>query len=170
MTIRVTDICIYPVKSLGGIPKTEAKVTRRGLKDDRRWLIVDAAGKFITQRQVPAMAAFKVLDKCGTGLMGDGITITAPDGKSISVSSATTLSQSPVDVIVWSDTVKAQPVSGVADEWLSRHLGLTCHLVYMPEKTKRPGQSEICRARFDHQLCRWLSAAAKQQVLAGRSQ
>ncbi len=52
----VSGLYIYPVKSLGGFSITEAKVTTTGFEHDRRWMLVDKDGKFMTQRTFPAMA------------------------------------------------------------------------------------------------------------------
>src|SRR6187402_3247475 len=52
----VTALNIYPVKSLGGFTVTEAKVTATGFEHDRRWMLVDRNGKFMTQRDFKEMA------------------------------------------------------------------------------------------------------------------
>jgi uncharacterized protein YcbX len=52
----LSEIWIYPVKSLGGIALQEAKVEPRGLQYDRRWMLVDETGRFVSQREIPAMA------------------------------------------------------------------------------------------------------------------
>jgi hypothetical protein len=52
---KITSICIYPVKSFRGISLDHARVERRGLAHDRRWMVVDEHGKFITQRVEPSM-------------------------------------------------------------------------------------------------------------------
>jgi uncharacterized protein YcbX len=52
----LSDIYLYPIKSLGGIRVTQAEVQPRGLRHDRRWLIVDQRGQFMTQRTLPQMA------------------------------------------------------------------------------------------------------------------
>ena len=58
--MHLSEINIYPVKSLKGIPLDEALVEDRGLRFDRRWMLVDADSKFITQRAFPVMAAIKM--------------------------------------------------------------------------------------------------------------
>lgn len=55
--VRVTDLFIYPVKSLRGIALSQSSLTYTGLLHDRRWMIVRADnGQFVTQRQLPKMA------------------------------------------------------------------------------------------------------------------
>ena len=57
---EVAEVHVYPVKSLQGISLESATLTPRGLENDRRWMIVDADGTFVTQRQLPEMAQIKV--------------------------------------------------------------------------------------------------------------
>ena len=60
MSFIVSEITIYPIKSLGGISLQEAKVEERGLQYDRRWVLVDENNVFITQRQNEQMALIDV--------------------------------------------------------------------------------------------------------------
>jgi uncharacterized protein YcbX len=54
--LKITSIYIYPIKGLAGISLQTSKVEKRGLQYDRRWLLVDENGKFLTQRSHPNMA------------------------------------------------------------------------------------------------------------------
>jgi uncharacterized protein YcbX len=58
--MHLSEIWIYPVKSLGGIRLTEAKTEERGLQYDRRWMIIDDNDVFITQRVFTKMALIDV--------------------------------------------------------------------------------------------------------------
>ncbi len=58
--LTLTHIYIYPIKSLGGISLQTAKVEERGLQYDRRWMLVDKNGMFLTQREYPQMALLQV--------------------------------------------------------------------------------------------------------------
>jgi uncharacterized protein len=58
--MHVKELWIYPIKSCRGIPLKTAEVNFKGLKWDREFMIVDASGKFITQRHVPEMAQITV--------------------------------------------------------------------------------------------------------------
>ncbi len=60
MTIKVTSLHLYPVKSLAGISVDRIEMDSFGPKYDRRWLVVDGEGRFLTQRQHPLMAKVKV--------------------------------------------------------------------------------------------------------------
>ena len=54
--MNISGLWIYPVKSLGGVPVTAADAEARGLAGDRRWMIVDGNGRFVTRREVPELA------------------------------------------------------------------------------------------------------------------
>ena len=56
----VQNLYLYPIKSLGGISVQEAQVEERGFKYDRRWMLVDESGEFLTQRQHPQLALLQV--------------------------------------------------------------------------------------------------------------
>jgi uncharacterized protein YcbX len=135
MSIQITDIFVYPVKSLRGVRLKTAEITERGVKYDRRWMIVDEAGKFMTQRNFPQMATLSVdVSALATDVT---LSISTPEGKSIACNATPSMPQENLMVTVWKDTVAAIPVSAVVDQWLSAYLGQACRLVYMPESTKR---------------------------------
>ena len=58
--LKITELNIYPVKSLRGISLNSAKVTDRGFQYDRRWMLIDDNGMFMTQRDFPQMAFIKL--------------------------------------------------------------------------------------------------------------
>lgn len=130
--LTVSGLYIYPVKSLGGIAVQSATLTDRGFEYDRRWMLVDDDNRFLSQREVAAMALLKV------GIRKEGLWVenTGKPGSSFlvpfePVSSETTM------VSVWSDRCRAQQVSTAADAWFSDQLGISCKLVYMPDTTRR---------------------------------
>jgi len=129
--LRVSQLIIYPIKSLGGISLERAQVTDRGLRFDRRWMLVNADNGFITQRTVPLMALIRV----AVGV--DGLHVTSslhPDA--LHVPFEDRLAEW-ADVYIWEDTCKGQFVSRDADTWFSAALKLPCRLVYMPDETSR---------------------------------
>ncbi|MPR32215.1 MOSC domain-containing protein [Salmonirosea aquatica] len=128
----LSEIWIYPIKSLGGISLSEATVEERGLQYDRRWMLVDAGGKFITQRKVHAMTLIDVsFAEAGFLAMHRSF---PQDPLFIPFEPK---SQEPVQVKVWDDDVEAITVSDEADRWFSRYLRQTLRLVKMPEASKR---------------------------------
>ena len=129
-TVTLSGLFVYPVKGLKGIALTEARCTDRGLEHDRRFMVVDAAGEFLTQRGIPKMATV------WTQIAGDVLSLSAPDMAELQVPLRPVAGER-VRVKVWSSTCAALAVSRDADAWLSEYLGLACRLVYMPDDTRR---------------------------------
>lgn len=130
MSVSLAAIHIYPVKSLGAISVREAEVTERGLRHDRRFMVVDPAGAFFTQRDHPKMATV------WTELAGGELRLAAPDAGEVALE-AQPAGGEPMTVQVWNSTCRAIAPSPEADRWLSGYLGTACRLVYMPEETRR---------------------------------
>jgi uncharacterized protein len=129
MSLTLSEIAIYPVKSLRGIALAEAVVEPRGLRFDRRWLVVDANDRFVTQRILPRMSLVTVT------IQDDGLTLAAQGIPELHVpASATGMSR---QVTIWRDTVEARDAGEHAAAWLSEFLGRPCRLVQMPESTER---------------------------------
>ena len=53
--ITISDLWLYPVKSLRGFQIPSATLTLQGLQWDRHWMLIDENGKFLTQRKIPQM-------------------------------------------------------------------------------------------------------------------
>lgn len=129
--MHLSALYIYPVKSLGGIALTESVVEERGLQYDRRWMLVDAEGTFLTQRNYPQLALLQ------TTLLPEGLQITAkPTSQQIIVPYQPQTDQKPM-VNVWSDRCRSQLVSSEANTFFSDYMHMDCRLVYMPDTTKR---------------------------------
>ncbi|MGJ8525546.1 putative protein YcbX [Halomonadaceae bacterium LMG 33818] len=80
----ITALYCYPVKSLGGIELSSCPLGEEGLLWDRRWMLVDSAGRFLTQRQLPALAAIK------TRLLPHELQLIAPNGRRLQIPLAVT--------------------------------------------------------------------------------
>ncbi|MCW8960257.1 MAG: MOSC domain-containing protein [Ignavibacteriaceae bacterium] len=128
----LSEINIYPLKSLAGINLQSSEVEERGLKYDRRWVLVNESNSFFTQREFPEMALIKV-DVEDTGLKIHHKTkIVEPlfipfefeDSKKD-------------EVIIWNDTVPGEFYNDQIDGWFSDILDTKCRLVKMPESTRR---------------------------------
>lgn len=128
--ITLTQINIYPIKSTRGISLAMGTIDKRGLQFDRRWMIVDAEGVFITQREYPRLALIS------TALAGDAIAISAPGMPvlQLPVKRADAVARR---VRVWSDIVTAADMGDDAAAWCSRFLGADCRLVFMPDSSVR---------------------------------
>lgn len=137
--LTLSDLYIYPVKSLGGIRLNEAAIEARGLRHDRRWLIVDARNCFMTQRQTAEMALLDVAPA------HNGFLLThrhRPDLLPLYVPFAATPERT-LFVTIWDDMVFAWRGEKAADEWLSEALGRPCKLVYMSDMVRRDVEPEL---------------------------
>jgi uncharacterized protein YcbX len=130
--LQVSQLFIYPIKSLGGIELQSTNVTDRGLEYDRRWMLVDANNRFLSQREFGQMALIK------TSITDDGIAVYHahyPDN-GIVIPFEPQSAESGYFTI-WDDTCYGKYVSDAIDEWFSSTLKATCRLVYMPDETLR---------------------------------
>ena len=129
--IRITAITIYPIKSTAGISVDECRVEAQGLRMDRRWLVVDADGNFLTGREFP------LLTQVRSRLDDGGLSITAPGMDEMRVpfpaESATARS-----VKIWNDECRALSAGNTVDDWFANLLATRCHLVYMNDTSQRP--------------------------------
>ena len=139
----VTGLFIYPVKSLRGYAVPAAELDALGFVGDRRFLVVDASDKFLTQRALPRMALIETKLAAGT------LTLSADGAGGISVPTASdparpaeALAKAGVPlrtVSIWkSEGLQAEDCGEPAAAWLSGFLGQTCRLVRIGEKFSRP--------------------------------
>src|SRR5687768_1169541 len=130
--LKLSEIWIYPIKSLGGIRLPQASVMEKGLAYDRRWMLVDENGVFMTQRNNPSMALFKLkIEK------EELIIVFGPKSISHSIPLHPSRLEKNENVIIWDDTVTACEVSKESSAWFSDILGSACRLVYFPEENAR---------------------------------
>jgi uncharacterized protein len=128
---KLSEINIFPVKSLSGYSVKSAVVTDRGLKYDRRWMLIDGNGKFLTQRIMNNMALLRAEVK------GEEVELSSKirnEKISFNVNQKT---DKYIDAVIWDDIVNTNQVSELIDEWFCDNLNIKCSLVYMPEESKR---------------------------------
>ena len=132
-SLSLTGLYLYPVKSLGGYAVPAADVTPRGLRYDRRWLLVDERNRFMTQRQRPELALLALAP------VHDGFLIhhrQRPELLSLFIPFEATPDRT-LFVTIWDDTAWAWRGTPEADDWLTEALGLRCRLVYMSDIVRR---------------------------------
>ncbi len=127
--LYLKSISQYPLKSAQGFSLTTAQVNPFGLEQDRRWVLVDAQGKFLSQRSCAAMGGIQV-----SSVQDQQLTLTFEGQTYIAYANRDDL----VTVIVWSDTVTdCWGVQEYINQWLSLALGLAVRLVYFPDHATR---------------------------------
>lgn len=145
MPAHISSLHIYPIKSCAGIDLQSAEVTRAGLAYDRRWMLVDRAGHFMTQRQWPRMALIR------TALEAQALVLTAPGMETLHVPlDDSELAGAIENVVVWRDKVPARAESDRVNEWLRRFLGHECRLFKVDIEARRTPSPEWVQ--------RWLAA------------
>lgn len=130
MSARLAVLTEFPVKSCAGNSVPEAIVGPRGLTHDRRWMVVEPNGKFVTGRQSPALVQVSALPiESGLRLSAPGLPImdvATPDGSERRRAT------------VWGSTVDAADAGDAAAAWFSAVLQREVRLVYADALMRRP--------------------------------
>lgn len=134
---QLSALNVYPVKSVTGSAPGAATVEPWGLAGDRRWMVVEPDGRYVTQRQQPrlALASAEPLPDGGVRLTAEGhapLTVTAPGPGNPSVPSPVT-----VPVMLARTEVDVVPVGADADAWFSAFLGTEVRLVHLDDPARR---------------------------------
>lgn len=129
----ISQLLIYPIKSLGGISVSTTMVTDRGLQFDRRWTLVDEKNRILTLREYPIMALLQPSLEKGNLRVRSEKYATAD-----LIIPFDTLEKQEEKVTIWNARCDAVRVGDEADQWFSDQLGSRCKLVYMPDESMRP--------------------------------
>lgn len=122
MSIVISELYYYPVKSCAGLRLDTAEIGARGIKYDRQWMVVDDNGEFLTQRELPRMSLIK------PAINGDGfLRLNAPEMPELTVSLSSDGEISSVKV--WNDTCEGVDQGAESANWFSQYLGGPCRLV-----------------------------------------
>lgn len=119
--MNVSGLFVYPIKACAGSAQTQARLTPRGLAHDRWMMVVDADGRFLTQRECPTLALVTPT------LDGERLTLSAAGLEPIAVTLRHAGERQ--SVVVWRSTCDAIDQGDVAAEWFSTHLGRAVRLV-----------------------------------------
>ncbi len=128
----VTELYIYPVKSLAGIRVETALAQERGFENDRRWMLIDDENMFITQRNHPVLSQFfpKIKE--------NSIEISYFDKKhEFSINESSDI---PIFSKVWDDETTVFEVNGTTSKWFSEILGFGCKLVKIGDRIHTSNQ------------------------------
>ncbi|MFI9723593.1 MOSC domain-containing protein [Streptomyces sp. NPDC052396] len=125
-------IHFYPVKSMAGCAPGEAAVEPWGLAGDRRWLLADADGRAVTQRQQPRLTLVSARPAPGGGLL-----LTAPGTEPLEVAVPSEREHGTCVVELFQDKVESVPAAASAHAWLSDFLGIPVRLMHMDRPESR---------------------------------
>jgi uncharacterized protein YcbX len=133
MAALIAQLFLYPIKGCRGIEVERATLADTGLEvdgiGDREWVVVDADGEFLSQRELPKMALVE------THLTSTALRLKAPGMLQLEVPLAS--EGDVVEVTVWNDQVPAVTQGEVADAWFSRYLDIPCRLMRFDPEARR---------------------------------
>ncbi len=142
----LSDLFVYPLKSAAGIRLGRADLVDTGLRFDRRWMVVDDRGGFLTQREEPRLALVR------TSLDADALRLAAPGAGSIALplggpgAHGTDAPADAEDAVLWGERVPARRVSAAARAWISGFLGRAADIVRFPDDGRREVDPDYARA------------------------
>lgn len=135
-SISLTEIHVYPVKSLSGIQVNQWPVSKNGLLYDRKWMLIDTNRQFLSQRTTPRMTLIK------TTISSEHLILSAPGMPDLPLPLHPSGGEV-IDSTIWHDQCAARSASIDADKWLSHFLDINCRLVYQPDELIRPVNPEF---------------------------
>ncbi|MGC2462954.1 MAG: MOSC N-terminal beta barrel domain-containing protein [Steroidobacteraceae bacterium] len=121
ISARIAALHYYPLKSARGIELERARLTIAGFEDDRRWMLVTNAGRFITQRELPRLALLR------PSMSPTALVLAAPELPEISIPLPRQGQRR--TVTVWRDHCEAFDEGDEVAAWLQGFLGRACRLV-----------------------------------------
>lgn len=131
--MKLLSLYRYPVKSLRGAPLAAADVHALGLRGDRRFMIVDADGRFVSARERPELLRWQVDWTSETS-----VTLVDPDGDRHEAR----LGATHVPVTIWKDLVPARVTEDATSAWLEARLGAGVRLVHIEDPSPRIADPE----------------------------
>jgi uncharacterized protein YcbX len=133
------SIHIYPLKSCAPLALAEAAVEPRGLSNDRRWMVVDAEGKFLTGRHAPRLTLIYAEPD------GDDLVLRASGMPELRLVPPTPDSER-LDTMVWDDPIAPLLANAAAHAWISAFLDKQCRIVYMDAGCARAADPDYAAA------------------------
>jgi uncharacterized protein len=129
--MEVSGINIYPIKSLGGIQLKNSEVGLKGLKFDRRYVLVDENGVFVSQRSIPEMCLFH------TSILENGFEIINTQNTKKLTIPFELIEGEELMVKVWDDNIRCFVASDDVNDWFSENFGMKLRLCYQPDDSIR---------------------------------
>ncbi len=139
MTIRISELFRYPVKSTAGIPVQQLELDALGARDDRRWMVVDENYQMMTQRELGALALLR------SHVEGQGVVLEAVGHSALYVPIPSE-SARVTDVVVWKDVVPVADAGDEAAQWCTAVLGVSCRLTHIASVARRALQHKYAGA------------------------
>lgn len=132
VSAQIARLFVHPVKSCAGVEVREALLTETGLELDRAWMVVDAQGVFVTQREQPRLALVRPQIK------PHELVLSAPGMQALHIE--LDLPKQAIAVKLWDDEVPAFDMGGEAARWFTDFLA-------MPEDASQTSRPRSYRPR-----------------------
>ncbi len=129
-SMQLSQISVYPLKSSAGIQLSNSWIDGLGLSFDRRFVLTDDKGQFITARTEPRICLIQA------NITATGLVLTAPDMPKLVINTHQ-LRDIYQTVIVWNDNINAQQGNSEHHQWFSRYLNRPCQLLHFGELSIR---------------------------------
>ena len=129
ITARIERLFVYPIKSCAGVELPEAVLTETGFDLDRAWMVVDAQGEFMTQRELPRLALVR------PQLKVHEVILRAPGMLALHLQIDAV--QEPARVRIWDEEASAYDMGPIATQWFSDFLGRELRLVRFDPEHRR---------------------------------
>lgn len=131
--LYLSDIYIYPIKSLGGIRLEKSLIEEKGLQYDRRWMLVDHRGTFITQRKYAGLSMLQV------GIENKELFVQHKANNELRISFPIEQNTNEkIAVSIWDNSAHGVEVSKAVSQWFSDYLQFEVKLVKLPEEERIP--------------------------------
>lgn len=126
MPLELASLHLYPIKGAAGLSPEAWEVDVRGLRYDRRWMLVEPSGEFLTQREWPALALIR------PRIEPPHLIVEAPGMKPLTLA-LEPMGGRPLNVRIWDDRVDALLPDQRADAWFTEYVGAPILLAWMPD-------------------------------------
>ncbi|MFE2108225.1 MOSC domain-containing protein [Kitasatospora sp. NPDC059463] len=136
--MQLTGLHVYPVKSMYRLSPESARVEPWGLAGDRRWMLADATGRFVSQRENAALGQVRAeLTPAGT------LVLTTADGSRAEIPApAVAAGDQLADVEVWGTRFHAVEADKESQLWIAEHVG-DYRLVHLDDPRARPADPQF---------------------------
>lgn len=132
MEHKITQLLVYPIKSLPGIALQEAQLSETGIAWDRYWMLTDQNGQFISQRNMPRLVFFKIQ------LKANGVKVDHPSQKaSLFIPFERAATYTEIEVTLFDKPYAAAIEQAFVNQWFSKALGEPVYLTFIPSHQDR---------------------------------
>ena len=128
--ITISQLSIYPIKSIAGNHLDSCEVERIGLQYDRRWALVDENNVAITSRKFPQLLDIRAQ-------IGETNLSIFYQEKLIASTPLESPAAADFSFDIWKQMVNGTSTSPEIDQWFSSFLKIPCRLIFSNQNSHR---------------------------------